>query len=137
MGLIDIFKGMADGPEAIQNNFMFGSVVESNLDQTNPADGYYVKFGNGLLVCMRTVPSNTTIQNSVNANAYKFAADFRDHPWVSYSVKEPANFRVHEFTDNVYIGVSLAEQEWRLRSRSGTSSIPAGLALIAVGIAAD
>lgn len=137
MSLIDIFKGMPDGAEALQNNFMFGSIVESNLDETNPQNGYYIKFGNGFLVCMRTVPANTEITNSVSANAFKFAANFADHPWVDYSVKEPANFRVYEFTDNVYIGVSITEQEWRLRARSGTSSIPSGLALIAVGIAAD
>lgn len=133
MSLMDIIKGMPNGAEALQNNFLFGSIVASNLNESSPVNGYYVRFGNGLQVCFSEFPANVDITNDVSNNSKKFAAEFIDHPWVSYSLKEPTNFRVYEFTDNVYLGVSISDQEWRLRTRSGTSTSASGVALIAVG----
>lgn len=48
--LYEIVKGMSNASEAINDNFQFGSIVEDNLDETNPVNGYYVRFGNGLQV---------------------------------------------------------------------------------------
>lgn len=49
MALTTIIKGMADGAEAIQANFLFGSIVESGTNE----NGTFVKFGNGLAVCFK------------------------------------------------------------------------------------
>src|SRR5699024_4707424 len=49
--LHEIFKGMDNASEAINENFKDGSVVEDNLNVTDPANGYYVRFGNGLQIC--------------------------------------------------------------------------------------
>src|SRR5699024_3959197 len=47
----EIFKGMDNASEAINENFLKGSIVEDNLDETNQENGYYVRFGNGFQLC--------------------------------------------------------------------------------------
>jgi len=49
--LHEIFKGMDNAAEQINENFLKGSIVEDNLDETNPKNGYYVRFGNGFQLC--------------------------------------------------------------------------------------
>ena len=51
MALNEITKGMSNAAEKINQNFLFGSIVESGSNEK----GHYVKFGNGIMVCWGTI----------------------------------------------------------------------------------
>ena len=54
MALNEITKGMSNAAEMINNNFNFGSIVESGSGE----NGNYIKFVNGFTVCWREIEIN-------------------------------------------------------------------------------
>ena len=64
----EIFKGMDNAAEQINENFQNGSIVESGLNEV----GYYVKYGNGLL----EVYQKRTFAISSNTNFVTPMVDF-------------------------------------------------------------
>ena len=66
--LNEIFKGMDNAAEQIDENFQNGSIVESGVNE----EGYYVKYGNGLL----EVYQKRTFIISSNTNFTRPMVDF-------------------------------------------------------------
>ena len=77
--LHEIFKGMDNSAEQINDNFENGSIVEHNLNEPNPERGYYVRYGNGLQVCWHKleVDINTSI---AMGSAYRTERRTWDYP---------------------------------------------------------
>ena len=72
--LHEIFKGMDNASETINDNFQNGSIVEHNLDEPSPTNGYYVKYGNGWMICFRELTINQAI-NHPTRNMFRTAID--------------------------------------------------------------
>ena len=79
--LQEIFKGMDNAAEQINENFLLGSVVADNLNESNPPSGYYVRFGNGFQVCYHTI--DVTAITSYRADRlWRYAKEFNKKPVV-------------------------------------------------------
>ena len=82
--LNEIFKGMDNASELINENFLNGSIVEHNLDEENPVAGHYVRFGNRMQVCWKEY--DLTGYNLDNPKEVFFPKEFALPPVVSHYI---------------------------------------------------
>ena len=129
--LHEIFKGMDNAAEKIDENFQNGSIVESGENE----NGFWVKWGNGFQLCMRTIPSGQVITTGHANFVVSFPAPFSGRPYVDFSPDDTDNLRSADLMDNVFMGVSQADQGWRLRARNENVTTETPLTLIAIGMA--
>lgn len=78
--LNEIIKGMSNAAEKIDENFQNGSIVEHNLDETEPLNGYYVRYGNGLQICFISNLNLEYESQSRLATNWNFPASFIGTP---------------------------------------------------------
>ena len=102
--LHEIFKGMDNSAEQINENFQNGSIVESGVNE----NGEYLKFGNGWMICTFTgLPTTTT--TSAGA-VYRSWSEVWNFP-------EPFAFK-----PKVFAGASRA---WRWAAATATDNLTA------------
>src|SRR5699024_2252354 len=112
--LHEIFKGMDNAAEQINENFQNGSIVESGVNE----EGYYVKYGNGLL----EVYQKRTFVVSANTNFERPMVDFveifyADLKVVGNSDDRPKTYNALE--DARKIGVTFWENDgWQIVMRN-------------------
>ena len=88
--LHEITKGMDNAAQAINANFKNATIVESNLDETNPSKGHYVIFGNGLMMCWHTNLEATYDTNARLTVVWQYPKEFTVQP-VAFAVRDYAH----------------------------------------------
>lgn len=109
-----IEKGMSNAAEAINENFQNGSIVESGVNE----EGYYVKYGNGLL----EVYQKRTFVVSANTNFERPMVDFVEIFYADLKVVGNSDNREKAYnalTDANKIGVTFWENDgWQVVMRN-------------------
>ena len=108
--LHEIFKGMDNAAEQINENFQNGSIVESG----NNENGFWARYGDGTQMCIleRTETLSTTTSLSLfrgNLGNWEFPKAFLDEPYVDVSVAEgsvigntPFRLTAEDYTPRIY-----------------------------------
>ena len=110
----EIFKGMDNAAEQINENFQNGSIVESGVNE----EGYYVKYGNGLL----EVYQKRTFIISSNTNFTRPMVDFVEIFYADFKVVGNSDGREKTYNalaDASKIGVTFWENDgWQVVMRN-------------------
>ena len=127
--LNEIFKGMDNASEAINENFLFGSIIEEGENEK----GHYVKFGSGLALCfIYDMPVGYEITSRLSAHwAYPISMA---EVWTVVGVRTAfdGGYSINNVTLGVTRGVTEALVRFYGRSDFVSTDV-VGVNLIAVG----